>query len=911
MLIMTDSHDSSKKDDKSEKNQPSSDKKAETSQKSAQIDQKIQVKEGLAKLIDNLSKLEKSSLEPSTSSSSPSPSSPSSTTAEIIPLTEAIDEIDSDADALSRTLAADKFEFGTIPVVPIREGVLFPSTESVLTFGRRLSINALKASTRSRKLVVLVSQIDPTVEEPGPEDLYRTGTLAYIEKTLKADDSINALVRGVGRVRILQYVSTNPKLMAEVQKLEDIYDQTDELKALASHLQKEFRKAVHMGKPVEFLNFMKLMGGVTDGELADQIASTLAIDTKDKQAILETLDVKTRLGSVVKHLAHEMKVLEIEKDVVHKTQAKFDKHMRENILRERLRTIQKELGDIEDDEEVVGEYETKLKKLTLPDALRLKITKEIKRLRQMSTANPESGYVRSWLDTVFELPWNTVGTSTVSLQKAKEILAQNHYALTEVKDRILEYLAVLQLKQQTDTTASATDKKKKTASSEKQTMPTILCFVGPPGVGKTSIGRAIAQALNRKFIKVSLGGVRDEAEIRGHRRTYVGAMPGKILNGIRQAGERNPVFMLDEIDKLGSDYKGDPSSALLEALDPEQNHAFEDHYLDLPFDLSQVMFITTANTLDTIPHALRDRLEIISYSGYTSEEKFQIAKRHLLTKVLTANSLSEKNINIPTGVIKTVIERYTQEAGVRSLERMLSKIARKVARTLLEKSERKSKSTGLGKLNLKISNTTLKKYLGPEMYDVTLTEAHDIVGQATGLAYTPMGGDVLFIEVALTPGKGEIKLTGKLGEVMKESAQAALTYVKANSKKLGIADSLLKVTDIHVHIPEGAVPKEGPSAGVTMTTAIVSALTKIAIRRDVAMTGEVTLRGRVLRIGGLKEKSLAAHRAGSKIVLIPKDNERDLVEIPDLIKKAIKFIPVATVDEVLKHALVKPLTVLH
>lgn len=923
MLIMIDSNNSDQKNSDSDQKPSETQKNAE---KELKNEQNASEKQGLAKMIEELSRKAQKSAEHilhdakqeanAEESTQPAPPQPTNAQHSAPAATPPQAPSEPNHPQHMHLSNVEDFEFTTLPVVPIREGVLFPSTESVLTFGRRLSINALKASVRSRKLVVLVSQRDPEVEDPNPEDLYQVGTLAYIEKTLKADDSINALVRGTGRVRILRYISTNPRLIAQVQKVEDSYEHSDELKALASHLQKEFRKAVHMGKPVEFLNFMKLMGGVTDGELADQIASTLSITTSEKQQILETLEVKDRLDMVIKHLAHEMKVLEIEKDVVHKTQAKFDKHMRENILRERLKTIQKELGDIEDEEEVVEEYEKKLKKLKLSDAIRSKIAKEIKRVRQMSPANPEAGYIRSWLDTVFELPWNETAKSVVSLDKAKAILEKNHYALDEVKDRILEYLAVLQLKQQ-HVKADKESKKTKDAKDADEvqekgstavSMPTILCFVGPPGVGKTSIGRAIAEALGRTFVKVSLGGVRDEAEIRGHRRTYVGALPGKIINGIKQAGQRNPVFMLDEVDKLGSDYKGDPSSALLEALDPEQNSAFEDHYIDLPFDLSQVMFITTANTLDTIPHALRDRLEIIRYSGYTPEEKFQIAKRHLQSKVLAANGLTSSSIKIPNSVIHTIIERYTQEAGVRSLERMLSKITRKVARTILERSERRGKkATAKTAPSMTITKQSVKKYLGPEAFDVTLTEETDVVGQATGLAYTPMGGDVLFIEVALTPGKGDIKLTGKLGDVMKESAQAAMTYVKANATKLGIADEILKSTDVHVHVPEGAVPKEGPSAGVTMTTAIVSALTQTAVRKEVAMTGEVTLRGRVLRIGGLKEKSLAAHRAGSKTILIPKDNARDLVEIPDVIKKSIKFIPVETVDQVLQHALVAPL----
>lgn len=768
-----------------------------------------------------------------------------------------------------------------LPVVPIREGVLFPSTESVLTFGRPLSITAIQESAKAQNLIILLTQKKADQEDPGPTDLYEIGTLAVVERTLKADDQINALVRGIGRVKILRYVRTQPSLLAQAIKLEDEVEKDDELRALATHLQKEFRKAVHMGKPVEFLNFMKLMSGVTEGELVDQIASTLSIKTKEKQAILETVVVKKRMQKVIEHLTREMKVLEIEKDVVHKTQAKFDKHMRESVLRERLRTIQKELGEVDDEEEVVNEYEMKLKKAKFSKDVRDKVSREIRRLRQMSVSNPETGYIRTWLDVMFELPWGTRSKSTINLKKAEKVLSENHFGLQEVKDRILEYMAVLQLKQ------SQKDVKKR--------LPTIICFVGPPGVGKTSIGKSIAEALGRSFTKVSLGGIHDEAEIRGHRRTYVGAMPGRIINGIKQAKTVNPVFILDEIDKVGSDFRGDPSAALLEALDPEQNSNFEDHYLDVPFDLSEVIFITTANSLDTIPPALRDRLEIIRYPGYTSEEKFHIAKDHLLSKVIEANGLKPEQVTIPDDSIQYVIDRYTREAGVRSLERTLGKLLRKAARELLDKDAAQTQKI--------IDPNKVKTYLGAEKFDITLTEETDTIGLATGLAWTEMGGETLFIEVALTPGKGIVKLTGKLGDVMKESAQAALTYVKANAKSLGISDSKLARTDVHIHVPEGAVPKDGPSAGVTMTTAIVSAFTQRPVRKDVAMTGEVTLRGRVLRIGGLKEKSMAALRAGSKIVIIPADNARDLEEISDKVKAEITFKPVSHVKDVLQIAL--------
>ncbi len=771
-----------------------------------------------------------------------------------------------------------------LPVVPIREGVLFPSTESVLTFGRSISLNAIKEAQKTKKMVILLTQHSPEQEVPGATDMHLIGTLAVVEKTIHVDGSVNALVRGIKRVKVDEFVSVTTRLMsATYHELSDVESDDAEMQAMVQHLQKEFRKAVHMGKPVEFLNFMKLMGGVTNGELVDQIASTLSIKTQEKQLLLEEIDVKERLRAVTEHLAHELKVLEIEKDVVAKTQEKFDKHMRDNVLRERLRTIQRELGELEDEEEIVDEYFQKLKKtkFTSKDT-KDKVEKEIKRLRVMSPNNPEAGYIRTWLDTIFELPWNKRTTAQVSLEKAARVLAENHYGLEDVKDRIIEYIAVLL-------------KRQERAKSNQVSLPTILCFVGPPGVGKTSIGQSIAKSLGRTFVKVSLGGIRDEAEIRGHRRTYVGAMTGKIINGIKQAKTMNPVFMLDEVDKVGLDYRGDPSAALLEALDPEQNRAFEDHYLDTPFDLSEVIFITTANTLDTIPGPLRDRLEIIPYTGYTEEEKFHIATGHLLKKVYDSAGLTPKQLEFPDEQIMTIIHRYTSEAGVRSLERTLSKVARKAARTLIEQPTEKK---------VKVTEEKLREYLGPEPFDITRMEDEDQVGLATGLAWTTVGGDVLFIEVALSPGKGMIQLTGKLGEVMKESAQAAFTYVRSHAKELGIDSKQLAKLDVHIHVPEGAVPKDGPSAGVTITTAIVSACTGRPVKRTVAMTGEVTLRGRVLKIGGLKEKSIAAKRAGSTTVFIPHSNLPDLEKIPESVKQTITFIPVKDVREILNQALV-------
>ena len=767
-----------------------------------------------------------------------------------------------------------------LPVIPIREGVLFPSTESVLTFGRKLSLNAIKLAKKKNTPVVLLTQKKSSTNLPKPGDLYSVGTLAVIEKTLSADNNVSALVRGVSRVKIVSYQKKYPVIVAKVKKIDDILNKSDKLDALSSHLQKKFKQLVQMGKPVEFLNFMKLMGGANEGELTDQIASTLNISSKKKQEVLEIIDVKKRMEKVTFHLNHEAKILEIEKDVVFKTQKAFDKNMRENVLRARMHTIQKELGEIEDGNELGDDYSKKLKKITLPTDVENKVKKEISRLKNMSINNPESGYIRSWLNIFFDLPWGKRSRNQVDLHKASKILDQDHYGLEEVKDRVLENIAVLQMHEQ----------KKK---NKKTKMPTILCFVGPPGVGKTSIGKSIAKALGRKFAKVSLGGIKDEAEIRGHRKTYIGAMTGRIIKGIIQSKSSNPVFILDEIDKIGSNFRGDPASALLEVLDPEQNEFFEDHFLDVPFDLSEVFFITTANSLDTIPHALKDRLEIIRFSGYTWDEKFNIAKKYLISKTSKANALTARQITIPNSTINTITHRYTHEAGVRELERMLNKIMRKTARKILEDSKTKK---------IAVNEKILKKFLGPEKYDITFTEKEDKSGVVTGLAWTQLGGDILFIEAAQTPGKGKIQLTGQLGDVMKESAQAAYTYIKANAKKFNINVKNFANTNIHIHVPEGAIPKDGPSAGVTMATAIYSLLTKKKVYRKTAMTGEITLRGKILRIGGLKEKLVAAQLAGCKTIIIPKENERDLIKIPEHVKKGLVFKPVSELQQVLKLA---------
>lgn len=795
---------------------------------------------------------------------------------------------------IKKNLPTDSF---TVPVIPLRKDILFPNTELVLSFGREVSVSAMKAALKENKMVVLVTQKKPSIENPKPEDLYQVGVLAIVERTLKSDDSFSALMRGIARVKITNYLEFKPHLKAQVVKLKEITKNDREEIALTSHLKRTFQKIVQMGKPVEFLNFIKLMSSNDASDMTDQIASALNLKTARRQELLENLDVKDRLKTIIKYLNHELNVLEIEKDVAHKTQEKFNKHMRESVLRERMNTIKKELGEYEESEDIAENFQEKIKSAGFPKRVAAKVKKEINRLSSMSPNNPESGYIRSWLETMFDIPWKKSTSKKIDLKSAKKILDKNHFGLKDVKERVLEYIAVLQLKKQ-----NSKAKRGKKQSKQEANLPTILCFVGPPGVGKTSISRAIAESLGRQFTKISLGGIRDEAQIRGHRRTYVGAMPGQIIKGIISAKSNNPVFVLDEIDKIVQDFHGDPSSALLEVLDPEQNKEFEDHYLDEPFDLSKVIFITTANTLDTIPPALRDRLEIISYPGYTFDEKFNIAKKHLLKKVLTANGLTKDMIEITDEAIEKIIQRYTKEAGVRELERKLGKICRKLAKKIIEeKTTKKSKKKNV----IKITAKEVKKLLGPEEYDLTLAEEADQVGVATGLAWTSVGGDILFIEVALTPGTGKIRMTGKLGDVMKESAQTALTFVKAHAKDLKIDEKSFEKTDVHIHVPEGAVPKDGPSAGITLATAIASAFTERPVKRHLAMTGEITLRGRVLRIGGLKEKVIAAHLAGVKQIIIPKDNERNLEDIPKPIKKDIEFILASKAEEVLKLALGK------
>lgn len=773
-----------------------------------------------------------------------------------------------------------------VPIVPVRGTVVFPHTDTLVSFGRQKSIAAINTAFQEDRVISIFAQKDSRTEEPVKEDLYETGTIATITQMMSTDGEIHALVRGQARITLKEVIAEEPYLIGKVLEIPEDVTETPEITVLAKKLQELFKKAINLGKQAEIMTVMKLVSGTAEPvELSDQIASLLEIKTTEKQKLLEETNLKNRLQKVLEYLAKEVNALEIERTISSKTQRRFEDQMKKAMLREKKRTIEEELGEMAEDGELTNEeakeYKLKIKAAGMPHDVKERAEKELKRLTAMSPNNPEGAYIRNYLDWLTDMPWSKVTPNNVPMKKAAKILEDEHYGIDKAKERILEFLAVMKIKK---------DSKKQESEGAH---PTILCFVGPPGVGKTSIGRSIAKALNRKFVRISLGGIRDEAEIRGHRRTYVGALPGRIVQGIKTAGTKNPVFMLDEIDKIGVDFRGDPSSALLEALDPEQNKEFSDHYLELPFDLSQVMFICTANVLDTIPGPLRDRMEVITFPGYTEAEKFNIAKKFLWPKQLSANGLDKGMVEITEPGLKEVVNSYTREAGVRNLERNLASICRKVARLVAEKK----------KYAKKLEVADVRKFLGSQRFTSQIAEKKDEIGMSTGLSVTPFGGEILFIEVSLMPGKGKLTLTGQLGDVMRESAKAAFTWTRSHYNELGLKANFSENIDVHIHVPEGAVPKDGPSAGVAITTALVSALTGIPVRRDVGMTGEVTLRGRVLEIGGLKEKSIAGHRAGLKTIIAPKDNKKDLDDMPKAVKDDIKFIFAEEVKDVLKVAL--------
>ncbi|MFH1535769.1 MAG: endopeptidase La [Patescibacteria group bacterium] len=772
----------------------------------------------------------------------------------------------------------------TMPVGPLRDTVIFPGNSVPIISGRPKSKAALDIAWNSDKLIVFVTQKNSRIEDPADKDLYKVGTVCLIKRVVKNPEGEYTLqAEGISRVYLKNFTRLEPYLEVEIEEIPELYEKTEQTEAQVRTVRNQVKRFLELGGNPFFdqsnlINWPLFSYSDDPNQLVNSITQTIDFKTIDKQQILEMVSAADRLQRLSELLAKEIRILEISQKISSQTQERVSKLTKEAILKEQMKSIEEELGGSDTEHQEINEFELKIKKSGMPKPVLERAKKELSRLAKMSSYNPEAGYIRNYLEWLTDLPWCLGRKGKVNLKKAEDILEEDHYALKKVKERVIEYLAVAKL-------------------AGKLKGP-ILCFVGPPGTGKTSIGKSIARALNRKFVKVSLGGIRDEAEIRGHRRTYVGSMPGRIIQGIKQADAVNPVFMLDEIDKIGIDYRGDPSAALLEALDPEQNESFSDHYLEVSYDLSNVMFITTANILDTIPSALRDRLEIIRYPGYTEDEKFHIAKKFLIPKQIENHGLGKSKVEFDMEAIYRVIREYTREAGVRNLEREISAILRKVARKIAESNKRVEKFV--------ISPKDIHGFLGPIKFLPILAEKEDEIGMVTGLSVTEAGGEVLFIEVTLMPGKGNLLLTGHLGDVMKESGQAAMSYVRAHFSELGLPERFFQKVDVHVHVPEGAIPKDGPSAGITLTCAIVSAFTKIPVHKEVAMTGEVTLRGRVLEIGGFKEKILAAHRAGVKVVVAPADNEKDLEDIPDYVQKDLKFVFVKHMDDVLKVALMKP-----
>jgi len=781
----------------------------------------------------------------------------------------------------------------TIPAVAVRDSALFPFVSVPLSFGRPQSTAAVKAAFegKNKRFLAVFAQKDPLVEEPKESDLFPVGVLVALENFLEAEGMVTVVARAIARVRFKEMVSRKPYLLVKIEDIPDVVEKDSKIKILSAHLLSEFRKAFNLGKQIDMSVLMRLSSGsVSPSELSYQIAATLELNSKERQELLEEVSVSKRLKKVVYYLSREIKVLELDRSISSKTQARFEKEMKEAVLREKKKAIEEQLGELSgrEEDERAAEFRKRIKSAGMPPKVRKKAEKELERFIQIPPVSPERPYLDNWLDWVTSMPWSKKTPDKTSISRAAKILEEDHFGLEKVKERIVEYLAVMKLKQKNG-------RRKKGKKEEEVSGPTILCFMGPPGVGKTSIGKSIARALGREFIRVSLGGIRDEAEIRGHRRTYVGALPGRIIQGIKSAGTKNPVFMLDEIDKLGHDFRGDPSSALLEALDPEQNREFSDHYLEVPFDLSEVMFICTGNVLETIPPALRDRTEVIRFSGYTQDEKFHIAKKFLWPKQVKAHGLSKPQIT--DKAIYEAINHYTREAGVRELERVMANICRKLAR----------KEAEGGKKKIRIGVKEVRKLLGVPKYSSVLAGKKDEVGTATGLAWTQSGGEILFIEAAIMPGKSRLNLTGHLGNVMKESCHAALSYVRSHWREFSIPEDFVKKIDIHIHVPEGAVKKDGPSAGVAIVTALVSALTKIPVRKDVGVSGEITLRGKVLEVGGIKEKVIAAHQAGIKKVVLPKENKKNLEDIPSSVKKDLEIVFAETIDDVLAVALTKKL----
>ncbi|MEK6698033.1 MAG: endopeptidase La [Nitrospirota bacterium] len=766
-----------------------------------------------------------------------------------------------------------------LPLLPIRDIVVFPYMVLPLFVGREMSIKAIEVALEGNRMIFLTSQKDINVENPTPSDLYSMGTVGVIMRMLKLPDGrIKILVQGVARAKTVKFLQKEPYYQVEVKPfVETAAPVSLETEALMRNVKEQLERLVSFGKVI-LPDIMVVIENVDDpGKLADLAVANMGLKVEQAQEILEITDPVQRIKRINEALSKEIELLSMQQKIQADVRGEIDKTQREYFLREQLKAIQRELGDTDDRSEDIRELRDKIKEAKMPEKGAKEAEKQLRRLERMHPDAAEASMTRTYIEWLTELPWSKATKDNLDLKAAHKVLEEDHYDLEKVKERILEYLAVRKLK-------------------DKMKGP-ILCFVGPPGVGKTSLGKSIARSLGREFVRISLGGVRDEAEIRGHRRTYVGALPGRIIQGIKTAGSNNPVFMLDEIDKIGADFRGDPSAALLEVLDPEQNNSFSDHYIALPFDLSSVMFITTANMTDPIPSPLKDRMEIIRLSGYTEQEKLGIANNYLIPRQLKEHGITEKQIHIPEKTVLEIIAQYTREAGVRNLEREIAHLCRKVARKVAEG------ETGL----FTITPANLHKYLGAPKFLPEEEREKDEIGVVTGLAWTETGGDILYIEATTMLGKGTLTLTGHLGDVMKESAHAALTYVRSRAKTLGIKDDLFGKTDVHIHVPAGAIPKDGPSAGVTMATALASVFTNSPVKKDLAMTGEVTLRGRVLPIGGLKEKTLAARRAGIRTIIIPKQNEKDLDDIPKNVRKDMKFIFVETMDEVISSALKKSL----
>ncbi len=762
----------------------------------------------------------------------------------------------------------------TLPVLPLRGVVVFPSAIVPLLISRGPSLRVVEHALGADRMLALVTQKKPEDEAPQPDDLYVRGTAGRILKMLKyPDQSVRILVQGLRRVDLVRFTQTEPFFTAQVRELQDVREPSADLEAMQAHMVNLFARFVAMIPYLPDELQVVAMNIKDPGKVTDLIASNLNISLDEKQELLSQLDVRQRLERLTSILNREIELLELGQKIQTQVQDELTKNQKDFYLRQQMRAIQKELGEGDPRDNEIEELRQKLEQANPPEEVRKAAENELERLRMIPVESAEHSVVRNYLEWIVNLPWSAATEDNLDIRHARQVLDEDHYDLDRIKDRILEFLAVRKLKN--------------------DSKGPILCFVGPPGTGKTSLGKSVARALGRKFVRISLGGMRDEAEIRGHRRTYIGALPGRIIQGLRTAGSRNPVMMFDEIDKLGTDFRGDPASAMLEVLDPEQNSTFQDHYLDLPFDLSTVLFITTANLLDPIPPPLRDRMEVIELAGYTDEDKLQIARRHLIPKQVAENGITAEQVVFTDEGLLFLIHRYTREAGLRNLEREIGSICRKVARGITE-----------GNTDVVVASPEkIRELLGPERFFSEVAERTDEPGVAVGLVWTPMGGDIIFIEATRMAGKKGITVTGNLGDVMKESAQAALSHIRARASRLGIPPDFFENTDLHIHVPAGAVPKDGPSAGVTIATALTSLLTGRPVRHDVAMTGEITLRGKVLPVGGIKEKVLGAHRAGIKTIVLPRRNEKDLEDVPEHIRKSMHFVFVDTIEQVLETAL--------